>query len=128
MKKKILIIDDDKDLTRSYQVMIENSGFDVITAQNSKEGFEKLENEKPDLLILDVMMNSNLEGYNLLHIIKINDKFRELPVIMLTGMIDSLGVNLKSGVEDDEMFPKVVFRDKPISPTELISLIHSLTE
>ncbi|MFA6923269.1 MAG: response regulator [Bacteroidales bacterium] len=126
MQKKILIIDDDHDLVRSFQVMLENNDYYVITASNSKEGFEKLKNEKPDLLILDVMMNTNLEGYNMLHTIKKEPDMKDLPIILLTGMLDTMGVNLVSGVDDEKMFPNVTFHDKPIYPAVLLELIKGL--
>jgi CheY-like chemotaxis protein len=126
MKKKILLIDDDEDLIRSLQVTLESNDYDVITASDGKEGLAKLKNQKPDLLVLDVMMNTNLEGYTLLHIIKKEPEFQKLPIILLTGMVEQLGVNLNSGVEDTPTLPNVHYRDKPIDPFVLIELIGDL--
>jgi two-component system, OmpR family, alkaline phosphatase synthesis response regulator PhoP len=126
MKKKILLIDDDEDLVRSFQVTLESNGYEVITAPEGKTGFGKLKNEKPDLLVLDVMMNSNLEGYNLLHTIKQESEFKKLPIILLTGMMDQLGVNLYSAVEDMSELPNVHYQDKPIDPFVLVDLIGDL--
>jgi len=126
--KKILLIDDDYDLIRSFQVTLENQGFTTITAKNGKEGYLILLTEKPDLLVLDVMMDTDLEGYNFLHKIKKDPKFVDLPVILLTGMVDQLGVNLYPGVEDEEMFPKVHFHDKPIDPIQLCTKIQKILE
>jgi CheY-like chemotaxis protein len=126
MKKKILIVDDDEDLLRSFQVTLESKNFDVVTSPDGKDGFTKLKNEKPDLLVLDVMMNTNLEGYNLLHSIKKEPEYKKMPIILLTGMIDQLGVNLFSGVEDESMFPNVRFQDKPIDPLFLVELIGDM--
>ena len=126
MKKKILLIDDDKDLVRSFQVFLENKGFEVITSADGTEGFSKLKNEKPDLLVLDVMMRSNLEGYNLLHQIKKQPEYMNFPIILLTGMVDTLGVNLYSGVEDETLFKNVQYQDKPIDPLALVELIEKM--
>lgn len=126
MKNKILLIDDDEDLLRSFQVMIESKGFDVITASDGKEGYTKFKNENPDLLVLDVMMNTDLEGYNLLHEIKKEPAYKKIPIILLTGMIDKLGVNLISGVEDETMLPNVHFQDKPIDTQLLVKMIQDL--
>ena len=126
MKNKILLIDDDEDLLRSFQVMLESKGFDVITSSNGKDGYTNLKNEKPDLLVLDVMMNTDLEGYNLLHVIKQEPAYKKIPIILLTGMIDKLGVNLVSGVEDETMLPNVHFQDKPIDPQVLVKMIQDL--
>ena len=126
--KKILLIDDDQDLLRSFQFALENQGFSIFTAANGQDGFDMLQNEIPDLLVLDVMMDTNLEGYNLLHKIKKEDRFRDLPVILLTGMADQLGVNLYSGVDDEEMFPNVHFQDKPVDPIRLGIMIQKMLE
>jgi two-component system, OmpR family, alkaline phosphatase synthesis response regulator PhoP len=126
MKRKILLIDDDEDLLRSFQVTLENHGFDVITGTDSKIGFLMLKNDKPDLLVLDVMMNTNLEGYNLLHVIKNDPEYKNMPIIMLTGMRDLMGVNLYSAVEDESLFPNVRFQDKPINPHFLVEIIEEM--
>jgi two-component system, OmpR family, alkaline phosphatase synthesis response regulator PhoP len=126
MKKKILLIDDDEDLLRSFQVILESNGYEVITAIDGKTGYSVLKDQNPDLLVLDVMMRSNLEGYNLLHTIKSDHEYKEKPIILLTGMLDQLGVNLNPGVEDESMFPNVRFQDKPVDPNVLIQMIRDM--
>lgn len=126
MNKRVLIIDDDEDLLRSFQVTLESQGFAVITAQSGINGLALVRSEKPDLLVLDVMMKTNLEGYNLLHLIKKEPDFKKLPIIILTGMIDQLGVNLVSGVEDEVLFPHVWFQDKPVDPLFLAKMIEDI--
>ncbi|TSA34718.1 MAG: response regulator [Porphyromonadaceae bacterium] len=126
MNKKVLLIDDDEDLLRSFQVTIENQGFAVYTSDNGTDGLALLRSEKPDLLVLDVMMRTNLEGYNLLHLIKKEPEFKKLPIIILTGMVGQLGVNLASGVEDEILFPNVRFQDKPIDPIILARMIEDI--
>ena len=126
MKKKILLIDDDEDLLRSFQVTLENYGFDVVTCTDSGKGFLMLKNDNPDLLVLDVMMNTNLEGYNLLHVIKSDPEYKKMPIILLTGMRDLMGVNLYSAVEDESLLPNVRFQDKPINPHFLVEIIEEM--
>jgi response regulator RpfG family c-di-GMP phosphodiesterase len=62
----------------------------------------------------------------MLHEIKKEQEFKSLPVILLTGMLDELGVNLVAGVEDEELFPHVRFQDKPIDPVLLMEIIHEM--
>jgi CheY-like chemotaxis protein len=121
-------VDDDKDLVRSIQVILENQNFTVLTAHNKAEGLKKLNEGKPDLLVLDVMMDTNLDGYNMLHEIKKEQEFKSLPVILLTGMLDELGVNLVAGVEDEELFPFVRFQDKPVDPLLLLEIIKEMLQ
>lgn len=124
--KKILIIDDDIDLRQSFEVTLESQGFMVYSSPNGEEGYDLLLTEKPDLLVLDVMMRTSLEGYNLLHKIKQEEQFKNMPVILLTGMADQLGVNLASGVDDTKLLPHVYFQDKPIDPLKLVKMITDL--
>lgn len=119
-KKIILIVDDDQDLVRSYQLILEHENFEVQTAPNSKEGIVKLTSKMPDLIILDIMMDSTLEGYRMLNTLKNNDIYKKIPVIMISAMKDAIGVNFRSAVEDAELLPNVVFLDKPIEPSVLI--------
>ena len=123
--KKILIIDDDEDLTRSFQVTLESKNYDVDTAKDTTDGMEKLKNYKPDLLILDVMMNTDLEGHRFAHKIRQDPEFRDLPVLVITGMADNIGVNIKDAFSDDAL-PFVFFLDKPVEPDELLTKIKKI--
>jgi CheY-like chemotaxis protein len=128
MKKKVLLIDDDRDLVRSFSVSLEANGFDVISANSGKEGFELFTKEKADLIVLDIMMDSKLDGYNTLHKFKEDPANKALPVIVLTGMLDDLGVNLNPAVEDNELLPNVRFQDKPIDPRLLVGMIVEMLQ
>ncbi len=120
-KVKILIVDDDIDLIEGTKAILESQNYEVLTANSGKEGLERLQQETPNLLILDVMMDSNLDGYNNLHKIKKIPKIKDIPIIMLTGMAGELGVNLREATED---FDNVVFYDKPINPQILLEQIE----
>jgi CheY-like chemotaxis protein len=126
MKQKILLVDDDPDLLRSLQVILESKGYEVITTQDAKTGHSILKTEEPDLLVLDVMMSSELEGYYLMQKIKKEEEYKNLPIIMLTGMKDQLGVNLYSAVEDTDLFPNVRFRDKPVEAMPFLEMIKDM--
>jgi CheY-like chemotaxis protein len=126
MKRKVLLIDDDQDLLRSFHINLEIIGYEVTTASDSEEGLKSLKNDKPDIIILDVMMNTNLEGYNFLHKIKEDSEYKTIPVLLLTGMADQIGVNLYSAVEDVKALPNVRFQDKPIPPIKLVEIIEDM--
>ena len=127
VKKKILLVDDDEDLLRSFQINLEIFGYEVSTAIDSDEGLKALRSDDPDIIILDVMMNTNLEGYNFLHRIKKEPKYKMKPVLLLTGMFDQLGVNLYAAVEDVKVLPNVRIQDKPIPPLRLVEIIEEIT-
>ncbi len=128
MNQHILLIDDDEDLLNALKLALESQDFTTETATNAPDGYLQIKAKTPDLVVLDVMMDNELDGYNLLHKIKQDPAYHDLPVIQLTGMIDQLGVNLRSAVEDHEALPNVYFENKPIDPLELINLVRKLLE
>jgi two-component system nitrogen regulation response regulator NtrX len=125
-EKNILIIDDDIDLLRSLQIILEDRSFVVHTASNKKEGLDILASVKPNLLIQDLMMDTNLEGFSIINELRNNIYFANMPIIMLTGIAEKMKVNFRSAVEDSEQYPNVTFLEKPVDPDVLISEINSL--
>jgi len=73
-KTKILIIDDDQDIRDSVQAILESRQCEVITAAARNEGMDKIESEKPDLIILDVMLMTSWQGFEMAREIKKNPK------------------------------------------------------
>ena len=91
MQKKILIIDDDIDLVEAMRLTLENADFEVIDAQDGQKGLEKIEKEKPDLVLLDVMMETQDEGFHIAYQIRNNEETSDLPIIMLTAVGSETG-------------------------------------
>ena len=89
MAKKVLIVDDDPNTVKFLSVALEQSGYVAVGAYDGREGFQKVEEERPDLVILDVMMPKRT-GFTLFKMLKRDDRFTEIPVIMLTGVSQSL--------------------------------------
>lgn len=125
-KNKILIIDDDVDLLASTRVFLESKKYQVETAVNSKISLGILKTFHPDLIILDIMMDTNLEGFNFLNELKSDDNFKEIPIIMSTGMAKSIGVNMRAAIEDIDSLPKTKFIDKSGDWKELLEAIKEL--
>jgi DNA-binding NtrC family response regulator len=119
--KNILIIDDDQDLLDSLKVILESHGFNVNTASNKIDGLELFSEQKPDLMILDIMMENELEGYSMLHDFRKDDSIIDIPIIMYSGMAQQIGVNFRSAVENEKMFPNVSFFDKQDDVNKLIN-------
>ena len=124
--KNILIIDDDVILTRSMQAILEDHQFNVDVANDAKTGMEKFNSSKPDLLILDVMMSSELEGHKLAHAIKSDPGNKELPILVITGMKDAIGVNIRDAFEGIDSLPSLEMMDKPFETDELISRVKEM--
>ena len=81
---KILIVDDEATFVKLAQIKIEAEGHEVITATDGKEGLEKAKSEKPDLIILDVVM-PKIDGYQICRSLKKDAKFKKIPIILFTG-------------------------------------------
>jgi len=84
--KKILIVDDDTDIITVVQSILTSKGYQVISAYNKVEGLEMIKSEKPDLAILDVMMTTPYEGFELAKEIVENPSLKDMPVIMQTSI------------------------------------------
>ncbi|MCD4684188.1 MAG: response regulator [Bacteroidales bacterium] len=125
-KKKILIVDDDKDLTIAIQAILENKNYNVVTAINKTEGWEKLKSEKPDLTILDVMMDTSHEGFDMAREIKKDESFKDMPILMLTSISDVTGVNFRAAASDPDWLPADEYIDKPVEPEELLEQVEKL--
>lgn len=127
-KSKILIIDDDADLSASTKLFLENRNYEVATAINTKTGLQILKNFNPDLVILDIIMDSNLEGFNFLNDLKSDDSLKKIPVVMNTNMSQVIGVNMRSVIEEGDNFPRTKFIEKSGDWNELLKAIEELLQ
>lgn len=84
--KKILIVDDDVDVITVIETILKKDGYEVISANDKKEGLEKIKNEKPDLAILDVMMTTHYEGFELAQEILADKELAKIPVLIQTSL------------------------------------------
>ena len=84
--KKILVVDDDIDIINILQTILSNEGYQVVTANDKKEGLEKMKAEKPDLAILDVMMTTQYEGFELAKEIRETPEIKDIPVLLQTSI------------------------------------------
>lgn len=120
---RLLIIDDDQDILDSLQAILESKGFTVDIASNKQDGLNLFSSTKPDLLILDIMMENELEGYGMLNEFRKDESLNQIPIIMYSGMARQLGVNFRSAVEDEKRFPNVTFVDKKEGADTLIESV-----
>ena len=122
---KILLIDDDEDLLLATQMALEAHDFEVETAATSQQGIEKILNLEPDLLILDVVMDTPYEGFELARALREEHNLRELPIIMLSN-IHSLKKIPYRFAPDDEYLPVDLFLDKPVEAETLVKTIREI--
>ena len=83
MAKRILLVDDEKDLAESLAFRLRASGYEVILAGDGSEGLDKAKNEKPDLIILDLML-PKMDGYQVCALLKADPKYSKIPIILFS--------------------------------------------
>jgi CheY-like chemotaxis protein len=126
---KILIIDDDPDIITSVRLSLEAAGHEVSEAHNGTEGLEKIQVIHPDLIILDVMMDTTTEGFQLTLQLRNPDptsvykEYRQIPIVMLTSIHST--TPLRFGPTEDYL-PVEEFIDKPIDPDKLVRKVEAL--
>ena len=126
---KILIIDDDPDMVLAARLCLEGAGHGVIEAGSGEEGLEKIRQDTPDLIVLDVMMDTTTEGFQLALTLRSQDPnseyaaYRDIPIIMLTAIHTTSPVRLGP---DEEFLPVDAFIDKPIDPDNLVQRVAEL--
>jgi DNA-binding response OmpR family regulator len=121
MVAKILIVDDDPDIIDAGRLVLEREGFEVEGAPNRAVGMRRLEETRPDLLILDVMMEEPDDGLRIAR--DIRKSGNTVPIIMLTSVNAAMGLNID---KDEEMVPVEEFQSKPVDPQTLIAKVKKL--
>ncbi|HOK95101.1 MAG TPA: response regulator [Anaerohalosphaeraceae bacterium] len=122
MAKKVLVIDDDSDFVESIVNLLEARGYNVASASNGKEGVAAAKAEKPDVILLDVMMTTKDEGFNVARELQSIEGIKGTPVIMVTGVRKEM--NLPFGFEPDETWlPVKQILEKPVKPETLLAAV-----
>ena len=125
---RILIIDDDPDITEAMTVVLENKGYEVASAADGSAGMEQVQANRPDLIILDVMMRTSQEGFELSRKLKSSADYKDIPILMLTAVKDKTGLDFKSTAGDESWLPVEEFLDKPVKPDVLLEKVQSLIQ
>ena len=122
MSKKIMIIDDDIDLVEAMRITLETDNYDVIDAQEGQKGLEMLKKEKPDLLILDVMMGTLDEGFHIAYQIRNDEEIKDIPILMVTAVGAQTGFEFDMQ-RDEDFLPVNEFIEKPVNPQVLLDAV-----
>ena len=123
---KILIVDDDPDITEAMRVVLENRGYQVDHAADSVKALKRIEAQRPDLIILDVMMTTPQEGFTLARSLKQEPATQAIPILMLTAVKDKTGIDFKPEAGDASWLPVDEFLDKPVRPDVLVQKVEAL--
>ena len=122
---KILIIDDDRDFLYATRIVLESKGFEVEAATTPEEGISKVLNTEPDLVVLDVILVSDLGGFEVARTLREEHNLKELPILMLTAVHGVKKVPYRFA-PDEEYLPVDVFIDKPVEPETLVETIKEM--
>jgi DNA-binding response OmpR family regulator len=116
-KKRILIVDDEPDLLETVQINLEIEGYECLVAYDGFRGFERARKEKPDLIILDVML-PGMNGYKVCRLLKFDEKYKHIPIIMLTA--EAQDKDRQTGQETGADF----YMTKPFSADKLLAKVR----
>ena len=120
---KILVIDDDTDLVEAARTLLESKGHTVSSAENGTIGYDKVKSEKPELVLLDVMMTYDSEGFDVARKLKEDPATCAVPIIMITGIRKAK--NLPGDLQPDEdWLPVKAVLEKPVKPDQLLKAVE----
>jgi two-component system phosphate regulon response regulator PhoB/two-component system alkaline phosphatase synthesis response regulator PhoP/two-component system response regulator VicR len=127
---EILVVDDDRDIRDSLKIILEKNGYTVRLAGNGKDALQKLVEQKPDLMILDVMMSTDTEGFDLAYELKNMPDFENLPIIFLTSFMDKVRNEGPDQFQHimGEAWPAKWLFEKPIDSDRLIKKIAGILQ
>lgn len=121
MALKVLVCDDERHIVRLIQVHMEKAGYTVVTAYDGKDGLEKIRAEKPDLVVLDVMM-PYMDGFEVLKTLRREPEYENLPVIMLTAKAQD------KDVFEGYHYGADMYLTKPFNPMELVTFVKRIAQ
>ncbi len=134
-KQTILIVEDDHDAVDAMQLVLEDEGYRIVSAPNADAGLDKVRSEKPDLILLDVMMPAGTEGFHFVWTLRrdLDPDCRDIPIVILTAIHQTTRLKLHPDQSDGvygpyEYLPVQGFLDKPASSEELISEVKRALE
>jgi len=118
-KKRILIVDDEEDILSVLKFRLEANNYETLTASDGQEGLNKARTEKPDLIILDLML-PKLDGYKVCRMLKFDESYKAIPIIMFTARVQQKDEKLGKEMGAD------AYVTKPFEPEVLLEKIRQL--
>lgn len=128
-RTKILVVDDDPDFREAITAILQSAGHKTVVAVNAADGASKLLAERPDLVLLDIMMDNLFDGYSLCHAIKTAKEFesvRDTPIIFVSAVKTIAGSRFGFKGEDVGMTGPDDYMDKPVKAAELLARIDRI--
>lgn len=117
---RILIIDDDPDICEALALILEPAGYQVIAVSSGPEGMDAIRANPPDLLILDIMLASPSEGFQLAYELRSDDQLKRIPIIMISAIGQTIGMDYAKELGIDSM-PADRFLEKPLKAETVLA-------
>ena len=124
-KKKVIIIDDDIDILEATKLTLRAAGYEVITASSGQEGLGLVRAGGADLIILDVMMARDTEGFQIAQDLKDDPKLKHIPILMMTSVSAKSGFSFDP-TKDGDYLPVEDYVEKPVDPADLVKRVDKL--
>jgi len=119
MSKRILLIEDERDLVETLTFRLQTNDYDVVVAYDGQEGLNRAKSEKPDLIILDLML-PKIDGYKVCRMLKFDEKYKKIPILMFTARAQDSDKQMGEQVGAD------AYITKPFDPKVLLGKIEEL--
>ncbi|UCF94378.1 MAG: response regulator [Desulfobacterales bacterium] len=124
---RIVIVDDNPDFLFTMETFLQRNGFEVSTANDGKKGLELIRRERPDAVLLDVMMETLFSGFELCKQLRSDHDLQHTPIIGISGMGDELNIQHDQWPDYDYFRPDA-FLEKPVDKQKLLSLIPEVIQ
>ena len=105
MSKRILVIDDEPELVKAIEIRLKAAGYEILTAHDGKEGLDKAQKEKPDLIILDLML-PKMDGYKVCGLLKKDNRYAKIPIILFSARAQKEDIELGGELGADAYITK----------------------
>jgi CheY-like chemotaxis protein len=119
---KVVLVDDNTDYLFTMETFLSRNGFEVKTSDDGQKGLKLIREERPDVVLLDVMMETLFSGFEVCKQMRVDDNLKDIPIIGISGMGDELGIDYKQ-YPDYDYFKPDAFLDKPVDKQKLLRLI-----
>jgi CheY-like chemotaxis protein len=122
---KILVVDDDPDFVLVTRTVLEDAGYEVLDAANGRIALDMMRQEKPDLVLLDVMMSTTLEGVDVSKEMELDDDLQDVPIVMVSSIATT---EYAADFPDDEPIPIEGWISKPVQPKVLLNTVKRFVD
>jgi len=125
---EILVVDDDRDIRDVLRIILEKNGYSVRLAKNGKEAVKELQAKKPDLMVLDIMMSTDTEGFDLAFELSNNPEFENMPIILLTSFLEKVREDGPDQFQHilGEQWPAKWMFEKPLNTEKFLKKLEGI--